>query len=105
MVGWPNSRLYSEGSQGLDLIREFGWYKAKNNGDNPFGVSRDHMVSIKYGFDNEIDPKIISHPANCELILQRDNSRKNSKNSLTLEELIIRIDNWNSKYGHVARTE
>ena len=85
------------------IIEEFGWYKAKNNGDNPNGVSRDHKVSIKYGFENKIDPEIISHPANCELILQKENSKKNSKNSLTLQELLDRIENCNLKYGRVAR--
>jgi len=41
------------------LIEEHGWYKAKNHGDNPNGVSRDHIVSVKYGFDNNIDLIII----------------------------------------------
>ncbi|NBO36842.1 hypothetical protein EBU91_04835 [bacterium] len=84
------------------LIEKFGWYKAKNCGDNPGGVSRDHMISIKYGFENQIDPMIISHPANCKLILQVENSKKREKNSLTLSELLNRIKNWNLKYGQVG---
>ena len=50
----------------FNLINEYGWYKAKNRGDNLGGVSRDHMISVKYGFEHKINPKIISHPANCK---------------------------------------
>lgn len=83
----------------FDIVEKFGWYRAKNNGDNIDGVSRDHMVSIKYGFENSIDPKIISHPANCRLILQKENSSKNSKNSISLDELKEKIIFWDLKYG------
>jgi hypothetical protein len=76
------------------LIEQFGWYKAKNRGDNLGGVSRDHMYSVSDGFKNNIDPKFISHPANCSLVLQTDNSKKKGKSSITLEELIERINNW-----------
>lgn len=81
----------------IGIVEKFGWYKASNNGNNPNGVSRDHMISIRYGFENHIDVRIISHPANCQLILQKENSRKNKKISLTLGELLIRINNWNIK--------
>lgn len=80
------------------LIESFGWYKAKNNGDNPDGVSRDHKVSVKYGFENKINPSIISHPANCQLIRQSENSSKGTKNSISIEELIKDIERWNNKY-------
>lgn len=80
------------------LIQEHGWYKPKNHGDNLNGVSRDHMVSVKYGFENNIDPTIISHPANCRLILHNDNVSKGASNHITYEELLIRIDEWNNKY-------
>lgn len=83
----------------FDLIRVHGWYKAKNHGNNLGGVSRDHMVSIDFGFKNKIDPKILSHPANCRLVRQNDNASKGMKSSLTLEELIIKINVWNLTYG------
>lgn len=82
----------------FSLVEQHGWYKAKNRGNNLYGVSRDHMVSVKYGFDNNIDPVIISHPANCRLVLHSENASKNSKNHITYEELLIRIRNWDSKY-------
>lgn len=69
----------------FSLIEKYGWYKAKNNGDNPNGVSRDHMFSVKDGFLNKVDPKIISHPANCRLVLQHENAKKRNKSCITLE--------------------
>jgi Mor family transcriptional regulator len=76
------------------LIEQYGWYKAKNRGNNLGGVSRDHMYSIKDGYINNIDPKIISHPANCNLIRHPENSKKRSNSSITLEELFKRINEW-----------
>ena len=83
----------------FNLIKEFGWYKAKNRGDNQQGISRDHKISIRYGFDNHIDPKIISHPANCQLLRHNDNVSKGKKNSISLEELLVLIEKWNKRYG------
>lgn len=83
----------------FSLIEEFGWYKAKNRGNNLNGISRDHIVSVKYGFKNNIDPKIISHPANCQLLRHNDNVSKNSKCDLSLEELLLKIEQWNIKYN------
>ena len=57
------------------------------------------MVSVKYGFLNNIDPQIIAHPANCKLMIQKENTSKYSKSSITLEELLIRIEAWDLKYG------
>jgi len=76
------------------LIGVHGWYKAKNRGDNPNGISRDHAISIKFGWNNDISPEIIAHPANCILMPHTDNMKKNMKCSLSLEELKIKIENW-----------
>jgi len=85
----------------FSLIEEYGWYKAKNHGDNQNGVSRDHMVSVKYGWENKIDPSIIKHPANCRLLRHSSNVSKFDSCSITLDELLIRIENWDKKYmGH-----
>lgn len=83
----------------FSLIEEFGWYKAKNKGNNLNGVSRDHKISKQYGFDNLIDPYIISHPANCELIQQNENSSKKDKCSISINNLLNNIQNWNKIYG------
>lgn len=78
----------------LKLIEEFGWYKAKNRGDNQNGVSRDHMYSVKEGFLNGIDPFYISHPANCKIMVNIENNKKKTNCSITIEELYERVKNW-----------
>jgi hypothetical protein len=83
----------------FSLVERHGWYAAKNRGNNLNGVSRDHMVSVSYGYKNGIDPSIISHPANCRLLVHNDNVSKKEKCSCTLEDLLIRIQEWNKKYS------
>jgi len=56
-------------------------------------------VSIIYGFNNNINPNLISHPANCEIITQSNNSSKREKCSITVEELKEQIKEWDIKYG------
>lgn len=80
------------------LVKEHGWYSATNKGNNVHGVSRDHMVSVRHGFDNNIDPAILAHPANCALMLHGDNVRKYIGNSITYNELLEKIKDWNIKY-------
>ena len=45
-----------------------------------------------------IDPSVISHPANCRLILQSNNSSKKNKNDISLSQLIKLIEIWDLKY-------
>lgn len=80
----------------FDLIKLHGWYKAKNRGDNPNGVSRDHIVSIKYGWLNNIPATVISHPANCQLVQQGINNKKKTDCWITIDELMLRIKEWDS---------
>jgi hypothetical protein len=82
----------------FSLIKKYGWYSAKNRGNNLSGVSRDHMVSVKYGYTNNIDPYIISHPANCRLLVHNENVSKHDNCEITLDELLNRIKNWDFKY-------
>jgi hypothetical protein len=58
------------------------------------GLDRDHMFSIYDGFKNNIDPEVIKHPANCELLLSSDNRSKGSNSSITIDELMNRIELW-----------
>ena len=82
----------------FSLIEKHGWYKAKNNGDNIGGISRDHMYSIRDGFENGISAELIAHPANCELMIHSNNISKNKKSSITLNELEKRIIKFKEKY-------
>lgn len=86
----------------FNLVEQYGWYSPSDSTKpNLEGVSKDHMISVNYGFEHNIDPKIISHPANCQLLKHTDNIRKNKKCSITLEELLEKIEQWNKKYGLV----
>jgi len=78
----------------INLIQQYGWY----NRDNPNGISRDHMISISYGWKKNISPKIIRHPANCQLMLYEHNKDKGWRSSINLNELLTRIRDWNKKY-------
>ncbi len=86
----------------LLLIQKFKWYKVpkwKNNfNSNLNGISRDHKISIKYGWKNNISSNIISHPTNCELMRHKNNQRKYTKCSITLKELKNNIKEWDKKY-------
>lgn len=81
------------------LIEKYGWYKAKNYGNNPKGVSRDHLLSRIQGFRQMINPLILAHPANCELKQHNKNISKSIKCDISLDELLNRIDEWNKKYN------
>lgn len=83
----------------FSLIKEHGWYRPKNRGNNLNGVSRDHMFSIREGFRNQVDPRVISHPANCKLMQHGKNISKNDKCSISIETLKKRIEEWDNKYG------
>lgn len=58
------------------------------------GWTRDHMFSILDGFKCNIEPEIIKHPANCQLLLNHINSQKGHSSCITIEELKKRIKNW-----------
>jgi hypothetical protein len=79
----------------LTLIEKFGWYQASNRGNNLTGISRDHKITVLYGFENNISPDIISHPANCQLMQHETNNKKKTKCSISLDDLYKDIENWN----------
>ncbi len=85
----------------INLIKEYGWYStpgSRRGKRNLNGVSRDHKISIDYGFTHNIDPEIISHPANCSLVLHTQNQVKNTKCSITLEDLLANIKTFEIIY-------
>lgn len=84
----PNKDLVKV--KGYDLLCSRGFYSK----DNILGVVKDHRLSIKFGFENNIDPKIIGHPANCEFMYYSQNASKSSNSSITLEELLALIAKW-----------
>jgi len=83
----------------FSLIASYGWYQAANRGNNLGGISRDHIVSVKYGHEHGIDPRVIAHPANCRLMIHSENVSKGPKSAMTIDELLVKIELWNAKYG------
>lgn len=78
----------------LELIDEYGWYSK----ENPNGISRDHMMSISYGWKRDIPPKILRHPANCKLMRFENNLEKGWRSTLNYLNLLEKINEWNKKY-------
>jgi hypothetical protein len=74
---------------GYNLLLEYGFY---NSVKNKNGVCRDHIISKDFGYKNNIDPELISHPANCQYLRHTDNVRKSNACGLTIDELIERIN-------------
>lgn len=79
----------------LEFIKEHGWY----NENNLNGVSRDHMLSVSYGWKRDIPAKIMRHPANCQLMLYQFNKDKAWRSSINLQNLKDRIKDWDRKYN------
>jgi len=68
----------------IKLLSECKMFNPKNNQN---GLSRDHKFSIYDGFLLKISHNIMKHPANCALMTQRENMKKFSRSSITIEEL------------------
>ena len=77
---------------GYELLKHNKWYHSIKN---PDGISKDHMISIYYGFTHNIDPYLISHPANCMFMFQAENASKKENCSISLQELIERVEWFN----------
>lgn len=84
------------------IISQYGWYSTpgsnKKGISNVDGISRDHMVSVSYGFKNNISPALLRHPANCQLLQHRKNQSKSTNCSMTVDALILRINEFNLMY-------
>ena len=84
----------------LEFLKQHGWYSSGGKGNKPvnkYGCSRDHRVSVNEAINNNYDPYYINHPLNCELMLHADNSRKHKKSSITYEELVMRVDEYENQ--------
>ena len=73
--------------KGYDLLLNRGVYSTANTA----GVVKDHMISVKYGFDNKIDPLVIGHISNCQFISYAENAKKSSNCSRSLDSLLEEI--------------
>lgn len=81
--------------KGYDLYCQLGMYSVRNK--TVTGVEKDHRISKAYGWKHNINPAIMSHPANCEFLLYDANRRKLEKCSITLEQLMEEIKAFDKK--------
>ena len=58
------------------------------------GYHLDHKVSISFGFKNNVDPKIIGHICNLEMIPWEENLKKNLNCSISVEQLRDQISKY-----------
>lgn len=84
---------------GYQILLDLGIYHPVNN---PLGVCRDHMVSIEYGWRNNIPPNIISSPMNCQFINNLENIKKGSSSCINIDQLMDRINN--TKFQSIPKT-
>lgn len=86
----------------LSLIEKHGWYyptNSKRNKPNLNGVSKDHRFSVSDAERLNINPSIIAHPANCELMLHTENISKNKSSSITYDDLLVEIQIWETEHS------
>lgn len=80
----------------LALITTYGF---RDNKTNPNGITRDHKVSVNDAVRNNYDPYYIKHPMNCQLMFFNDNNKKKTKSSITYEEMIKLVDDFDKNGG------
>lgn len=81
-----------------DMIVEFGWYQPSNApSPNLEGVTWDHLYRCSDGYKNNVPADIMSHPANAEMLLWRENYHR-KESQITYEQLLERIEKWDSSH-------
>lgn len=78
----------------LSLITTYGF---RDNKTNPNGITRDHKISVNDAIRYNYDPYYIKHPMNCELMFFNDNNKKKTNSSITYEQLIELVNNYDNK--------
>lgn len=79
----------------LDSLKKIGF----RSSTNPNGYTRDHKVSVNEAIKNGYDPYYITHVMNCELMLWTENNKKKTKSSITYDELVKLVDDYDLKIG------
>ena len=83
----------------LALITKHGFRDSKTN---PNGITRDHKVSVNEAIRNNYNPYYIKHVMNCELMFFADNNKKKTKSSITYQELVRLVDDYDSLVGRIG---
>ena len=80
---WEQVRIQTN-KQPINTLTNFD-KRGKSGVDGAYQL--DHKYSIIEGFKNKIDPKIIGHISNLEMLSWEENLRKQGECSITLKEL------------------
>jgi hypothetical protein len=72
-------------------LSELDNYEKRGRAGRVGAYHLDHIISIKYGFDNNIDPEIIAHICNLKFITWEENYSKRTKSGMTVDTLINKI--------------
>jgi hypothetical protein len=75
----------------LDRLTTIGFYHHANNKN---GLTRDHKISVNSAIKNKYDPYYIKHPLNCELLTFDENNKKNTRCSISYEDLVKMVDEY-----------
>jgi len=78
----------------LKSLSEKGFYDGTSSTTHK--MTRDHRVSITEAIKYNYNPYYISHPMNCELMSWSDNIKKGIKSSITYEQLVEFVDNYDA---------
>jgi len=96
---YTNSKNYLEYCEAVNQQTNRSLVKHKKNIKNyhlrgrKVGYQLDHKFSVIEGFLQKIDPKIIGHWKNLEILTSLDNQRKWKKCSINMETLLEEIKN------------
>jgi len=88
-------RLVDRYVKRLDLSVLFGYSYRGTVAKNSNSWNLDHIISIKYGFNNNIDPKLIGSIENLRYVPWRVNNRKGSD--------ITSNDNYDGHLNRISR--
>lgn len=92
----------------IAYIEQVGWYLRGNEKDvnkwNTDGLSRDHKVSVTDAIINGYDPYYIKHPLNCEIMPWIENNKKKANSSMSYEELVKQVDDYDAKHKKIHPT-
>jgi len=84
----------------LEDLKRIG-FRSKTNLN---GYTRDHKVSVNHAIRYSYDPYYITHVMNCELMLWNENNKKNTNSSISYDELVQLVNEYDSKVGRRYRT-
>lgn len=75
----------------LEQLKLIGFYHHISNKN---GLTRDHKISVNAAIRNNYDPYYIKHPLNCELLTFEENNKKKTKCSISYEDLVKLVDEY-----------